>query len=175
MDELTYHAKVIKVYEDGSILVMPVPFSKVDYRQEMRLLTGATKMYDRFGQRVDATYFRKNQWIKFITNGIMTMSLPPQLNPTILYEHIPMLEFEAEILEMNHHITLKVVDDCGSFVSGNLKLNFFEEPIVFDSEDQILEMKDLSVHDKVNVLSIVSFFTHEPLIELYRLEKKLNA
>lgn len=171
MEEMTYHAKVIEVKDDGSLRVSPVPFSEKEYQDEMVLHTSNTKMYDRFGKNVDSSYFKKNQWVKFITNGIMTMSLPPQLNPSILYEHIPMVEFEAKIIDCNDKITVKVTDDCGSFVKGKLKLRFFDEPVIFNQEKEVLSMDDLEVEDKIHVFSIVSFFAKTPLIELYRVEK----
>lgn len=170
MEEIIYHAKVKRVNKDGSILVQPVRFSDNDYPDEMLLHLSHTKMYDRFGEKLNVNTLRKNQWVKFITNGIMTMSLPPQLNPSILYEHIPMLEFEAEIKEINEKLTLEVLDDCGSFVEGKLKLSFFDEPIIFDQGQNEVKLRDVKVNDRVKVLSIVSFFTHLPLIEIFRLQ-----
>ena len=170
MEELTYHAKVLKVNENGSILVQPIVFKKEDYQGEMLLHTGYTKMYDRFGNELDVTSLRKGQWIKFITGPQMTMSLPPQLNPTILYEHIPMLEFKAKVLKVKDKISVKVVDDCGSFAHGKLKLNFFDKPILFNENNEALDVSDLKEGDTLDIHAIVSFFTHLPLIEIYRAE-----
>lgn len=171
MEELTYHARIIQVNKDGSILVKPIVFDEKDYQDDMLLYTSNTKMYDRFGDRIDHTLFRKNQWIKFITGPKMTMSLPPQLNPTVIYEHIPMLEFKAKLLERNEKLSLKVIDNYGSFVEGKLKLNFFDKPIIFNEKNEQLSLGDLKVGDEFEVCAIVSFFTHMPLIEIYRAEK----
>lgn len=171
MEEITYHAKVVSVHEDGSMIVSPIPFSKDDYQGEMYLHTRETKIYDRFGDYIDSSYFKKNQWVKFVFNGVMTMSLPPQLNPTILYEHVPLIEFEAKILKLNHQITLQVTNNLGSFVSGVLELSFFDEPIIFNDANTALTTQDLQISDTIHVFSIVSFFENKPLIELYRIEK----
>ncbi len=170
MEDLTYHAKVLKVNENGSILVQPIVFKEEDYQDEMLLHTGYTKMYDRFGNKLDAKSLRKDQWIKFITGPQMTMSLPPQLNPTVLYEHIPMLQFKAEVLKIKDKISVKVVDDYGSFAHGKLKLNFFDKPVLFNEDNEALKISDLEEGDTLDICAIVSFFTHLPLIEIYRAE-----
>lgn len=171
MKEQTYHARVIEVREDGLVLVDPMPYTSDDYQGTMALHTDLTKMYDRFGEKVDVTYFRKNQWVKFVTDGIMTMSLPPQLNPTVLHEQMPMIQFIADIKSIGQKIEMQVTNNLGSFMDGPYNLSFFDQAIVFDSSKNQLKIEDLKPNDMVKAFAIASFISQEPLIELIRLEK----
>lgn len=171
MKEQTYHARVIEVTKEGLVLVEPKPYTLDDYQGTMALHTNQSRMYDRFGDKVDVTYFRKNQWVKFISNGVMTMSLPPQLNPTVLHEQMPMIQFIADIKAVGKEIEMHVSNNLGSFIEGEQSLSFFDQTIIFDSNNKKLNLEDLKPNDSVKAFAIASFFSEEPLIELIRLEK----
>lgn len=171
MQEQTYHAKVICVTDEGSVWVQPIPYRKDEYRDTMVLHTSHTKMYDRFGDPVNVQFFRKNQWVKFVTNEIMTLSLPPQLNPMVLLEQMPILEFIATVESIDKKVKLKITDNLGCFLEGTLSLRFFDEPTVIVDQFHKVDVHDLKVGDRVKVFAIASFFSKEPLIEMLRLER----
>lgn len=170
MEDQVYHAKVIRVSKEGSVWVMPTAYTRDSYRDTMVLHTSHTNMYDRFGDPVEVGFFKKNQWVKFVTNGVMTMSLPPQLNPMVLHEQMPIIEFVAEIKAINHKFELHVVDSLGSFIEGDITMGFFDEPVIFNQNQEKIKLDSLKPTDKVMVYAVASFITKEPLIEITRLE-----
>lgn len=86
MEDIKYTAHILNISDRGSILVNSEYASETGYHGDMVLHTSMTKLEDIEGNPVDVSYFKEGMWIMFITNGIMTMSLPPQLNPSFIKE-----------------------------------------------------------------------------------------
>lgn len=152
MEHTISYAKILKV-DDNGILVDSVPRKQYDYRGEMYFHTEHTELLNRFDERRQADYFVKGEYVKYITNGIMTMSLPPQLNPSLVQESFPINTIYAKLLSIKDNVLeFAVTDDNGFFLDNKINLNFNDESYVLNKEIQTIDLDESLVEKQFEVL-----------------------
>lgn len=148
MEHQSFRATVTSEVREGTFSIMPLDTKSAGYNDMMIVHTQKTEF--QFENKTPATVesIREGIEIEVTTNGIMTMSLPPQINPLAIKILQPKFTFEANVLEVTEVIRVAPTE-TGEMPMGPEVIVRIAETSIINGDGKLVTIKDIKNNDEL--------------------------
>lgn len=115
-------------YEDSRLRVLD------SHQQEIILHMHQTECYNKNLERVDEAYFVPGMFVEFETNGIMALSLPPQVTALTIKE---LSTLTGIILNKEAPLLIRVTDSSSPYYDTLVYIDTDQKDVVLEKDEVI--------------------------------------